>query len=95
MTKKDLFSNFSIDNLPFGIFSLPNQNPRVGMAYKDRVIDLYALAQKGWWDMDIEVLQQPHLNDFIALGKSVTQKIRSDVKDLINNTHSKYMCLIT
>ena len=91
MTKKDLFSNFSIDNLPFGIFSLPNQNPRVGMAYKDRVIDLYALAQKGWWDIDIEVLQQPHLNDFIALGKSVTQKIRSDVKNLINNIHSKYI----
>ena len=85
MTQKDLFSDFSIHNLPFGIFSLPNQKPRVGVAYKDRVIDLYNLAQKEGWDMDIEVLQQPHLNDFIALGKTVTQKVRSDVKDLINS----------
>ena len=85
MTQKDLFSDFSIHNLPFGIFSLPNQKPQVGVAYKDRVIDLYTLAQKEGWDMDVEVLQQPHLNDFIALGKTVTQKIRSDVKCLIDS----------
>ena len=85
MTQKDLFSDFSIHNLPFGIFSLPNQKPRVGVAYKDRVIDLYTLAQKKGWDMDAEVLQQPHLNDFIALGKTVTQKVRSDIKTLINS----------
>ena len=91
MTQKDLFSDFSIHNLPFGIFSIPNQKPRVGVAYKDRVIDLYTLAHKEGWDMDVEVLQQHHLNDFIALGKTVTQKVRSDVKDLINNKHSKYI----
>ena len=75
MTNKYRFSDFSIHNLPFGIFSLPNQKPRVGMAYKDRVIDLFALAQKEEWDMDVKVFQQPHLNDFIALGKTVTQKV--------------------
>ncbi|RMF01094.1 MAG: fumarylacetoacetase [Bacteroidetes bacterium] len=73
-------SDFSIHNLPFGIFSVDGDRPRAGIAVGNHILDLVAVAQLGLFDFDTEVLTQPVLNDFIALGKSVTSKVRTDIQ---------------
>lgn len=95
MNKPPSSSNFSIDNLPYGIFSTPHQQARVGVAYQDRVIDLYQLGQLLHWDFDIELLQRPFLNDFIALGKKQTQKVRIAVKQWIKQVKRKNLINIS
>ena len=74
-------SDFSIYNLPFGIFSHPTRDlpRRAGVAIGEMVIDLYSAALLGLFE-DItegpEIFARPYLNDFISLGKSKTNAIR-------------------
>ncbi len=77
-------SDFPIQNLPFGIFNTNGGRPRVGSIIGDRVIDLAALHAKGLLPipgLPPEVLSKPALNDFIALGKSVTNQVRNALVD--------------
>ncbi len=72
-------SDFSIHNLPFGIFSKNGGSKRVGVAIGDYVIDLGAAHELGAFDgMDVSsnVLENDFLNDFIALGKPTTNAVR-------------------
>ena len=73
-------SDFTLANLPFGIFSTPGSSPRAGMAVGDQILDLAALATTGCFDFDVRTLSQSTLNGFIALGKSVTTRARSQVQ---------------
>ncbi|MEM1357878.1 MAG: fumarylacetoacetase [Bacteroidota bacterium] len=73
-------SDFSIHNLPWGIFSLPGESPRVGVAYQDQIIDMAAVAELGLFDFDVSVFYEDHLNPFIALGKKVTSRARTQVQ---------------
>lgn len=76
-------SDFSIYNLPFGIFSNLKSSHRVGIAIGDKIIDLMALASSGAFrDLiaDDAVLQQPYLNEFIALGKKTTSEVRNRIQ---------------
>lgn len=63
-----------------GIFSPSHQPPRLGAQYGDRVVDLTFLAQLGVFDFDVSVLYEPFLNAFIALGKPVTKRARTQVQ---------------
>ena len=72
-------SDFSIHNLPFGIFSNDGESKRVGVAIGDFVIDLLAAQKLGVFDgLDItnDELENDFLNDFIALGKPTTNAVR-------------------
>lgn len=73
-------SDFTIYNLPFGIFSTPGTPPRVGIAIGDQIVDLAPLALERWIDCPVEELEQPFLNSFIRLGKNVTRKVREQVQ---------------
>jgi fumarylacetoacetase len=73
-------SDFTLANLPFGIFSTPGTAPRAGIAVGEHILDLAALAETGCFDFDTSVLYQPTLNAFITLGKSVTSKARTQVQ---------------
>ena len=63
--------DFSIDNIPFGIFSTPKTNKRLATILGNKVVDLHWIAKSGYLD-DLEIpasiFAQPYLNDFIALG---------------------------
>jgi len=75
--KIDQNSDFSIYNIPFGIFSESDHIKRVGIAIGDTVLDVYAAYELGVFkdlEFDIKVLESDSLNDFIALGKSITVK---------------------
>ena len=81
-------SDFTLANLPFGIFSTPGTAPRAGVAVGDHVLDLAALATTGCFDFDTSTLSEPTLNRFIALGKSVTDLARTQVKSWLVETAS-------
>lgn len=73
-------SDFTIHNFPFGIAVIHGEC-HVVSRLGDAVIDLYALAKAGLLvdDLDDELmsaLDNDYLNDFIALGKPVTNAVR-------------------
>lgn len=81
-------SDFSMHNIPFGIFSTPERSPRVGVAIGDHILDMVAVGALGVFDFDVSVLHNTYLNDFIALGKSVTSKVRTDIQAWIRDDSS-------
>lgn len=81
-------SHFTIHNLPWGIFSLPGESPRVGMAIGDQIIDMAAVAELEVFDFDVSVFYEDKLNPFMALGKSVTNKARTQVQGWLQSNDS-------
>ena len=73
-------SDFSIHNIPFGIFSTPNRSKRAGAAIGNHILDLVEVAKLGVFDFDSSVLEREDLNDFIMLGKATTSKVRKDIQ---------------
>ena len=89
--KIDQNSDFSIFNIPFGIFSESDHIKRVGIAIGDTVLDVYAAYELGVFkdlEFDIKVLESESLNDFIALGKSITVKVRELIQAELCNENS-------
>ena len=89
--KIDQNSDFSIYNIPFGIFSESDHIKRVGIAIGDNVLDVYAAYELGIFKdlkFDIKVLESDSLNDFIALGKSITVKVRELIQTELCNENS-------
>ena len=79
-------SDFTIYNLPFGIFSAGKKKTRVGVAIGRQIVDLYAVAELGHFDeigVSKDVFDNQYLNDFIALGKPVTNAVRMKVQELL------------
>lgn len=80
-------ADFSIHNIPFGIFSVEGQPKRVATILEDQVWDLYALAKSGLFkdlEFDLAVFEQPFLNPFIALGKAKTGAVRTRLQDFLS-----------
>lgn len=75
-------SDFSIHNLPFGIFS--DERPaRAGLAIGDWVVDLaaaYALNMLPQHPEAGSVFRKPVLNDLIALGRGFSEYVRKVIQ---------------
>jgi len=81
-------SDFSIHNLPFGIFSPPNSPKRVGVAIGEWVIDMPKLADLGAFggiDFDKNVFRRDYLNDFMATGKAIRVAVRQVLQQLFED----------
>jgi fumarylacetoacetase len=79
-------SDFTIYNLPFGIFKNKRLSPRVGIAIGDKIVDLSILDQEGFFSdlfLPEGIFLSEALNDLIALGKTQTKKIRERVQELL------------
>lgn len=74
-------SDFSIHNLPWGIFSFPGESPRVGVAVGDHILDMSKVGELGLFDFDATVFYEPILNPFMALGRDVTSRARTQVQN--------------
>jgi len=79
---------FSIQNLPYGVFSARGLAPRVGVAIGDYVLDLWELEQDGRFAFgEIGVFSQASLNAFMALGPKMWSKTRSRISELLRHDH--------
>ncbi|OOG77929.1 fumarylacetoacetase [Algoriphagus sp. A40] len=79
-------SDFTIYNLPFGIFKNKKLSPRIGIAIGDKIIDLSILDQEGFFAnmfLPEGIFVKDSLNELISLGKVQTKKIRERVQTLL------------
>jgi fumarylacetoacetase len=79
-------SHFPIQNLPFGVFRLPDQSARVGTRIGDFVLDLPVLEERGL--LEAPPLRRgtfglPHLNGFLAQGRPAWTAARKVISDLL------------
>lgn len=80
-------TDFPIQNLPFGVIRLTDEDYHLASIIGDYVIDLSRLSDLGLLDnLDIpeRVYTQSHLNDLISLGKSTTSRLRDRLSDIFN-----------
>ncbi len=86
-------SDFTIYNLPFGIFKNKRLSPRVGIAIGDKIVDLAVLHEEGFFsDLSLlpnDIFLRGALNDFIALGKPVTRRVREIVQNLLREENEQ------
>jgi fumarylacetoacetase len=85
----DPASDFSIQNLPYGVFSTKaGLAPRIGVAIGDYVLDLWELEQDGRLDVgDLGVFAGPTLNPFMAMGPKVWSRTRARISELLRHDH--------
>ncbi|WP_337044401.1 fumarylacetoacetase [Emticicia sp. 17c] len=81
-------SDFSIYNLPFGIFSKGKNAPRVGVRVGNYVIDLEQSRKAGLLDIPRNICNQPYLNAFIGLGKKKTNAVRLQLQEWLIQDNS-------
>src|SRR3954453_10427486 len=77
-------SDFPIQNLPLGIFSVGNRRRRAGVAIGDYVLDLTGIADlldEDWR----EDLAQPVLNAWLARGHEAQRALRQRLVELLND----------
>lgn len=82
-------SHFSLHNLPYGVFSLPNDaRKRIGTIVGEYVIDLAMLEQHGLfkncYDPSLVLFNQPTLNHFASQKKKTQQQVRQTLQYLLN-----------
>jgi len=85
-------SDFTIYNLPFGVFKNKRLSPRVGVAIGDKIVDLSVLDQEGFFSemfLPEGIFLGETLNGFISLGKVTTRKVREKVQDLLLEHNEK------
>ncbi|TDT43708.1 fumarylacetoacetase [Maribacter spongiicola] len=81
-------SDFSIYNLPIGIFSVNGEAPKAGIAIGEKIVDLAAVSELGLLEVSASYFRQKTLNEFIALGKKITNKVRLDIQKLLISENS-------
>lgn len=81
-------SDFPIQNLPLGVFSVGGDAPLIGTAIGDYVLDLKAIAHL--FPADIaSALSQPVLNELFALPVAERHALRQRLSDLLSNEHHR------
>ncbi len=83
-------SDFSIQNLPFGVFRRRSSGePVVGVAIGEHVLDLSVLEAEGRFDGPVlrqgKVFGTPTLNAFLALGRSAWSEARATISRLLHH----------
>ncbi len=90
--------NFTLNNIPFGIFSIKNGKKRLATIINDQVVDLYALAELGCFDdlkIKKSVFKNDYLNDFISLGKEKTNAVRKRLQEILSNTENLPLLMLS
>ena len=77
-------SLFDVDNLPYGVFSLPGEEPRVGVRIGDLVLDLAPVAAAEMLDVH-HVFEESTLNPLMAEGPQVAASIRQWITGLLTD----------
>lgn len=86
-TANDPATDFPIQNLPFGVFSMASAGPRVGVAIGNAIFDLRAAAAEGLLDISlgatIDACQAPTLNALMACTRTDRVALRRQLSLLL------------
>lgn len=85
-------SDFTLQNLPFGIFTARGFTKRVGVAIGDQIVDLDALQQNGLLDhpaLPQGIFRNEVLNPYMAMGRSVWSYVRHRLTELLSQGNSE------
>ncbi len=81
-------SDFPIQNLPFGVFRKEGSTPGLASAIGDKVVDLTALYDLGYFDdlaIDRDVIKNRYINDLMELGKPVSRALRRRLSEILRS----------
>ena len=85
-------SDFSIYNIPFGVFKKDGSDARCCTAIGDYVVDLVVLCENHFFDgleIPANIFEQSSLNSFIALGKEITNQVRERLIQLFASDNNE------
>ena len=85
-------SDFSIQNIPFGIVKSSGLNPRVASRLGDTVIDISKLFELGYLNglgFQLEDFNAPFLNTMMKKGKKATRLLRNRLSALFTDSNSE------
>ncbi|MFI0445287.1 fumarylacetoacetase [Actinomadura sp. 6N118] len=71
-----MINGFGIENLPYGVFSISGDAPRVGVRFGDQVLDLAAT-------LDDATFAAPSLNPFMAQGRARWTEVREQITGIL------------
>ena len=81
--------DFPIQNLPLGIFSIGDEQPRGGVAIGDRIVDLAELARTGLLQGEAQIAAvagtESTLNKLLSLGAEPRRALRRALSELLSN----------
>lgn len=81
-------SDFSIYNLPFGVYSIENQSlKKIGIAIGNEILDLQFCQNMDFFydlDFDKDVFFAQNLNPLMALGRKKNQEIRQRIQHILS-----------
>ncbi|MFA5574143.1 MAG: fumarylacetoacetase [Brumimicrobium sp.] len=83
----DKYSDFPIQNLPFGVFQVGNDYPRVASRIGEKVIDLHALFVLGYFTnlpFTEDDFKTDALNPLMKKGKAAASDLRKRLSKLFN-----------
>lgn len=77
-------SDFSLDNLPLGVFSTPSSSPHVGIAVGDYILDCHALTRDGLLDGALLLGGASCINGHLALGADAWAQARAAISAILS-----------
>ena len=85
-------NDFTIQNLPFGVFSVLTDSPRVGVAIGEKILDLKNLCELGYLNdtpFALEDFDYNFLNKMMQHGKMAVRQLRNRISDLLDESESR------
>ncbi len=77
-------SGYDADHLPYGVFAVAEEPPRVGVRIGDHVLDLTPVAASDMLDTH-HLFDEPSLNELLAAGRPVWQSTRAWITGLVTD----------
>ena len=76
---------FPLNNLPYGVFSVGEEDPRCGVAIGDMILDMHAAEEAGLIDLtDYALFEVPFWNDLMEEGPAVWAALRERLVALLS-----------
>ena len=77
-------TDFPLNNLPYGVFSMTQGDARCGVAIGDMILDMYAAEEQGVIDLaDEPLFAVPFWNELMEQGPAVWTALRNRLTDLL------------
>jgi fumarylacetoacetase len=81
-------SAYDLDNLPYGVFSVDDERPRVGVRVGDFVLDVAPVAAAEMLDVH-DAFARDTLNRLMAQGPAVWASVRAWLTSLLTDEHER------